>query len=194
MLREASQIGRLLAPPFGDGGLKVDGAREFVALLGNAPVGDGVGVVIAGPMDQAPPKSADVLLKRIEEFDEQVVYPLLWANDLGGVQWTIRSRCLDRWCPEGQPDDPEQTDHIEKAAYSLIAAAVDGKEPWKIPGLVASMKDQLPELLGALSDALLPKMDDPASRKLWDRLRRVAQWWRPTVPELVSALFPEGDR
>ena len=95
VLHEANCIGRLLAPPFGEEGaygLKVDEAREFVALLSTAPLGTAVGVVIAGPMDVASPKSSDVLLKSIEEFNASVVFPLLWAHDLGGVTGTIRSR------------------------------------------------------------------------------------------------------
>jgi hypothetical protein len=89
--------GRLLAPPFGEGGLKTDEARQIVSLLTSAPVGDRLGVVLVGPMDDANPKSSDVLLKSIEEFNGRIVCPVLWARDIGGVTSTIRSRCLAQW-------------------------------------------------------------------------------------------------
>ena len=82
---EAAKIGRLVAPPLGDDGLKVDEAREVVELLMTTPVGDKLGVVIVGPMDEAAAKSCDTLLKTLEEFKGGLIRPILWAHDLSGV-------------------------------------------------------------------------------------------------------------
>ncbi|OHD26958.1 MAG: hypothetical protein A2Y38_08040 [Spirochaetes bacterium GWB1_59_5] len=211
VLQEAQRLGRLVAPPFGEEGLKVDEARAFVSFMNSTPIGDGLGVVVAGPMDLALPRSSDVLLKSIEEFNAQVVYPLLWAHDEGGVMGTIRSRCLDWWCPGVVSSDEDML----KLARTLVTAALDN-QPWKIPSLLASLKEKGPEqtdstevpkeakdlkqgvkrlqLLGALAEALLPRLNEPGAQRLWRRLRGVAVWHNPTGPELVSALFPpEGD-
>jgi hypothetical protein len=137
VLQEARQIGRLMASPFGGGGLKVNEAREFVSLMNSTPVGEGVGVVVAGPMDLALLKSSDTLLKCIEEFNPTVMYPLLWAHDLGGVSGTIRSRCLDRWCPATGLEEPDP--ELQAVARGLVAAAL-ARQLWKLPPLLASVK------------------------------------------------------
>lgn len=189
-LDEAPRIGRLIAPPFGDAGLKAVEAREFAALMRATPLGDGVGVVIAGPMDNtAAQKGSDVLLKCVEEFNPKVMYPLLWAHDLNGVMGTIRSRCLDRWCPgEVRYEEP-----VVQAANQIVSDVLGGRL-WKVPALVAGQHDDLHGLLGALSEAVLPRMGEGKARELWERLRPVTRWRNPTVPEVVAAMFPQGGR
>ena len=190
-LLEAKRIGKLVADPFGDKGLKVDEARTFVSLMKSTPVGDGIGVVMAGPMDQAQPRTSDVLLKVVEEFPAHVIRPILWATDLGGVMKTIQSRCLDIWCPitEDLPVDEE----LEKAALSLVEAHLRC-QAWKVPPLVASMKDRLPALLGEMAGVLIPRMEEARVRDLWGHIRDVSRWYNPTVIEVVGALFPPSKK
>lgn len=111
--------GRLLAPPFGEEGLKTDEAREIVSLLTTAPIGDRLGIVLIGPMDDANSKSSDVLLKSVEEFRGDLVYPVLWARDIGDVAPTIRSRCLARWC---YGEDNDEEDRLDGEGRKLIHA------------------------------------------------------------------------
>jgi len=183
-LSRAADIGRLVAPPFGDDGLKVDAAREVVTWLLITPVGRDLGVVVVGPMDMANPKASDVLLKRIEEFPEGVVQPLLWAHDLGGVSPTIQSRCLDEWAPG--LDDEEQDDTVMTLAWELVEAALSG-EMERLPSVYQAQGKET-ELLGAVAGALGTDLDDPAKRDLWERLRKVAQWRNPQIIEIASAL------
>jgi len=187
-LDEAGRIGGLLHEPFGDNGLKVDEAREFVALMQVAPLGCDVGVVMAGPMDDTRGlKSADALLKSIEQ-PNQYVRPVLWAADLGGVKGTIRSRCLPVWCPPTgfEPADEE----LEEAARELLTAALAG-QVFAVPALVASMKGKERELLGEVADAMTVLLDDPKVLSLWGRVRAVAQWQNPTPMEVIVAFLPE---
>lgn len=196
-LNAAYSLGRLVAPPFGEGGLKVDEARDFVALMQTTPLGEGKGVVLAGPMDQANPKAADTLLKCIEEFDGEVMIPVLWAYDLGGVIPTIQSRCLDRWCPA--TGEEELDEGLVGAAQDLVRAAL-AREVWKLPPLIASvLKDKEKKekgrevlLLGEMAEALMAYLDRPAARELWERLRAVAIYYNPTSIEILVALLPEA--
>jgi len=187
-LQKVEAVGHLLAPPYGEEGLKVDEAREIVLHLLNVSLRPGLGVILAGPMDEANPKAADVLLKSIEEFDGEVVLPLLWAHDLGGVSVTIRSRCLDVWCP-GTVAQTEEDDLITGIAWDLVAKAQEGNVH-DLPGILRDIKDKdSPKLLGALSEVLSTQTDDPRVRDLWGRLRKVARWNNPKPVEILSALM-----
>jgi len=189
---EASRHGRLLHEPFGDAGLKVAEAREFAMLLQNAPLGTARGIVIAGPMDQALPKSADALLKGIEQFNEYV-WPMLWAHDLGGVQGTISSRCLPMWAPATghEPIDEE----VEEVARDLLQAALAGHAA-DVPALVARVfpknkPSREHELLAEVVYAMTAMLDNPKVLPLWERVRAVCQWRNPTRIEIISAFLPE---
>ena len=195
-INDAGQRGRLLHAPFGElgaTGLKVDEAREFASLLQSAPLGEELGIVVAGPMDIAKPQSADALLKSIEQFN-QYVLPLLWAHDLGGVQGTIRSRCLPVWCPATgfEPVDEE----VEEVARELLAAALAGRA-FEVPGLVVKMAktktqpSRYIELLAEVADAMSAQTDNPKVLKLWERVRLVTRWRNPTQMEIVVAFLPE---
>jgi hypothetical protein len=183
----ASQtLGRLVAPPLGDDGLGVEDAREVVGLLLSTPVGSRKGVLIVGPMDRAGVKAADVLLKRLEEFPEDIVQPLLWAHDLGGVPPTIRSRCLDRWAPgEVSTEDNEA---VTNAAWGLIDAALTG-DMKEVAGLVRNCAGQEILLLDTLVECLATDLADPNRMAVWGRLRSVAQWKNPAITEIVAALL-----
>jgi len=190
-LNRAAEIGILLAPPFGDDGLKTDEAREAVVCLQSPPV-EGVGVVVIGPMDEALPKASDVLLKRIEEFDGSRVQPILWAYDLGGVSPTVRSRCLDEWVPSvGTSADNEE---ITSAGWSLVDAALN-EDFFRLPELLRPLltkedktKGKEILLLLAMSDAVSTDLASPERRALWERLRRATCRRNPTLMEVVAAL------
>ena len=193
VLAEGARLGRLLHEPFGDTGLKVAEAREFVALLQCPPVGDDFGVVVAGPLDHAAPKSTDVLLKSIEE-PPVYVSPLLWATDLGGVAATIRSRCLAVWCPNAtlEPGDEE----VEGAARELLSAVLADKL-WLVPQIVAKVRStpkqrgREPELVAEAVEAMTLMSENPKVQALWERVRRLAAWRDPTQIEVVAAFLPE---
>lgn len=185
-LGEVPSIGRLVAPPYGDEGLKTAEAREVVSSLLSPPVGMEAGVVVVGPMDLAWPKASDVLLKRIEEFNPEVVTPILWANDLGGVSPTIRSRCLERWSPslEGGEDDEE----VVTAAWELVEA-VTLNETYRVASALFRVKGKEVDLLNAIGGVLSTDLEDPKKRALWSRLCRVTRWRNPTQIEIAAALL-----
>lgn len=190
-LARANAVGRLLAPPFGEEGvmgLKVDEARAAVALMQASPVGDQVGVIVIGPMDQAAPKSADTLLKSIEEVPPYV-HPILWARDIGGVQPTIRSRCLDIWAP---PTGRETEDELLVGTARELIRAHMASSLWEIPQLVKKLAGRETELLGEVAEALVPHLADPRHRQLWERLRQVAVWRNPQQVEVIAAFLPGG--
>jgi len=184
----------LLESPIGDDGLKVEGARHAVSLLNSIPIGSEKGVVIVGPMDLANYKASDVLLKCIEEFDDEHLQPILWAHDFGGVSETIRSRCLDFWAPLDDVDG-EDDDFLVSAGWDLLNAVLND-DLWQIPGVLDRFKgkkgwehDLLAYLVEALSQDLLTS-DDPEPRlKLWRRLREAARHRNPTSIEIIAALL-----
>ena len=194
VLAEAGRIGRLLHEPFGDEGLKVAEAREFVSLMQFPPVGEASGVVVAGPLDHAAPKSTDVLLKSVEEPPPHV-HPLLWATDLGGVALTIQSRCLPIWCPlVGRESGDEE---VETAAREVLNAVLAG-QVWRVPLLVNKVKvtpkqrGREPELVAEIVDAMTTMLGDPRVLALWERIRELATWQKPTQIEVMAALLMEG--
>lgn len=192
VLAKAATLGRLLAEPYGEhpNGLKVAEAREFVTFLSESPVGDQTGVVVAGPMDLASPKSADTLLKSIEEFSNHV-QPLLWARDLGGVQATIRSRCLDIWSPSLQSGVSEVDRELLEVATGLLRACL-AESFWEIPVLVKAAAKRETELLGVVSALLVEQIEDPRVLQLWEGVRRVSMWRNPQPMEVISAFLPGG--
>ena len=188
VIDEAGRQGRLLHEPFGDKGLKIKEAREAVRLLQSVPIGLDLGLVIVGPLDKAPPRSVDVLLKVVEEFN-QYVRPLLWAYDLGGVRPTIRSRCLDVWCPATgyEPED----EVLDEVARELLHASL-GERYYEVPGLVAQMSGREAELLAEVVNAMSVLLDNPKVLPLWERVRGAARWRNPTAMEVISAFLPES--
>jgi len=181
-LRYAGSVGRQLSPPVGANGLKVSDARRVSNLLASAPVGSRIGVVIVGPMDLANYKASDVLLKSVEEFDPKLVCPVLWAEDLGGVRPTIRSRCLARWSG-GQ----EEEDDIETEVYDLVQATVSG-ELHRIWSLLDEFKGQEQGLLGQIA-RVVSADPTPAHLRVWEAIRPVARWRNPTRWEVAAALY-----
>lgn len=189
-LDEAGRQGILMHEPFGDEGLKVEEAREFVSLLLSPVPGSERGVVVAGPMDQTKGlKSEDAMLKGIEQFSDYVL-PILWAFDLGGVKPTIRSRCLSVWAPATGHEEVDE--EVEAVARELLSASIGGYYE-KIPGLVAkvgkkgSKSGREQKLLAEVVEAMTAMKDDPKVASLWERVREVARWRNPTPIEIISA-------
>lgn len=193
----AESLGRLLAPPFGSEGLKVDDAREIVTLLAAPPVGTQIGVVLAGPMDRATPEAMDALLKSLEDFDEQTVQPVLWAVDVGAVVPTIRSRCLLIWCPDGPMPEME---HLEMAT-DLVRAALRRDYPTVIFA-VKEFEGDNRDLLASVAMVLADKLKEAEGKAaehlliLWDSVRSMLGG-RSVVSdrELLAALvlpMPKG--
>lgn len=185
-VQKAEEIGRLLAPPFGDSGLKTDISREIVEILGSVPVGDEIGVVVIGPLDEVHPSAADALLKTLEDFDENYVQPILWAEDAGSVIGTIRSRSLETWCPiQGVGLEGVYL----KVAENLCRAALERR----VATVIETLKEHKgfeSQILRASCKVLLEKegdWPDKARMSLWGSLRGVLSVRDPTNLEVLSA-------
>lgn len=189
---EASKIGRLLAPPFGDeeAGLKVADARAAVDLLYSTPLGDQLGTIVIGPMDGTSVlKSADIFLKSLEEFPEDFVRPILWANDLGGVPPTIRSRCLERWAEVTEVQEGD--DEVDSAAWVAVDAALRKDYSTVISSTRMMFKKETKALkfLHAVVECLSSRMQEQQCRVLWDRVREIACKRNPLPIEVLAALL-----
>ncbi len=165
----AETTGRLIAPVEG-GRLKIDQSREFGELLTAIPIGDRIGTLVIGPMDDATPEASDSLLKRLEECDTKYVHPALWAEDIGRVVGTIQSRTVGKWCPSEPGFVPEAP--FLAAATVLCDAAIRGRMASIIETLAENEGNEA-ELLAASALVLRTKDDwDLESRlRLWSHLR-----------------------
>lgn len=176
------RLGRLIAPPFGEQGLKIAESREIVGLMESAAVGDEPGVIVMGPMDRATKASQDVLLKNIEEFDDRLVRPVLWARDEGSVISTIRSRCLRTWCPGVIENDEEL---LEKGR--LLVECVLAKDT---AGVIESMKDiDLRGILEAAAHELAIRGINDKTKDLWEQVRAVLRYRNPSATEVLAAFL-----
>ena len=180
---EADRLGRQVAPPVGDGGLKADAARGAARLLKMSPLGDALTVLIIGPVDNIRAEASDVLLKPLEEYQEGRTIPLLWAHDAGSVPGTILSRCDVRWCPDGPL--PEET--LRVIAEKLVAAWKVGEMSTIIEGVQDHEEER--ELLLSAGALVLSKMEDKPL-KLWENLRRAMEVKNPTLVEVLVAWLP----
>jgi len=178
----ASELGRLIHEPFGDGGLKIAESREIIDLMNNTPVGDEPGVLVMGPMDLAQQVATDVLLKTIEEFDDRIVRPVLWALDQAEVSSTIRSRCLRRWCP-GQTEVEE---HVLDLARGLVESALVRDTA----AVIETLKEQDPrDVLVAAAACLRDRGVDDETRGLWEAVRGALRLRNPTLTETLAAFL-----
>ena len=171
-LRQAESLGRLIAPPFGEGGLKVSVAREIAEKMESAPMGDALGTILIGPFDDVTPEAADGLLKTLEEFDSRYLQPILWAGDIGSVIGTIRSRCMETWCPPPEGYSPDAP--LLDAARSLCKASLKRR----YASVVEHMNDHQGQeylLLRASCEVLATEEDWPLKVRLllWGRIRKV---------------------
>lgn len=179
-LKEARRVGRILLRLDKDD-LKAQRAREAVAAINTVPVGDSVGVVVVGPVDRASRKVSDVLLKAVEEHDEEVVRPILWAEDLGGVSATLRSRCVAVWCPDekGIEVTPEASSLLNAVLAKNLPVVIDTVQGAKDNG------DLLRSFVFALSESQLGAR---IKVTIWRGIREVSRHTKPTDAELVAAL------
>jgi hypothetical protein len=181
-LRAVHGLGRLLHSPFGEEGLKIAESREIIDLMNNAPVGDRAGVIVVGPLDRALPASTDVLLKSIEEFNPDIVRPVLWANDETEVSTTIRSRCLRRWCPGQKVVDED----VMEAARQLVTEALGGHRA----SVVELLNDRDPrDMLVGAAQALNERGIDDETEELWERVRATLCHRNPTATEALAAFL-----
>jgi hypothetical protein len=177
-----SRLGRLLHEPFGEKGLKIAESREVIELMNNASVGDEPGVVVIGPMDRANRSAQDVLLKNIEEFDDRIIRPVLWALDEADVLPTIRSRCLRRWCPGPDLYDEDVLDRGR--------AVVDCSLVRDVPGVIEGLKDTDPrQVLEAAARELSFRGIDDRTKHLWERVREALRFKAPTATEALAAFL-----
>lgn len=184
-IAEANRIGRLVAPPIGDDGLKVDDARRVTELLMSVPTGELLGVVVIGPMDEANAKSSDTLLKSIEDFPGDYTVPIMWAHDLGAVSMTIRSRCLDRFVTAlGSSDN----DAVIASAFKIIEATI-AKDYLVVVDTMRAYDKREYDLIAALSEALSTGLERDDYRGIWERVREVAGYRNPFLSELIVALI-----
>jgi hypothetical protein len=175
-------LGRMIHEPFGDEGLKIAESREIIDLMNNAPIGDSPGVIVMGPLDRAQQVATDVLLKSIEEFNDQIVRPVLWAFDEAEVSSTIRSRCLRRWCPGSEEVDEEALE----AARGLVESALAND----VPGVIEGLKEQTPrDVLVAAATALRDRGVDDETRGLWEAVRGALRLRNPTPTEALAAFL-----
>ena len=185
------QVGRNVHPPFGSDGLKIDEAREIIDLLHNYPISDTPAAILIGPLDRALPASSDVLLKALEEFHPQGVRPVLWANDLGAVSSTVRSRCILRWCPDPPPSSDEESSSLYGLASDLISASERRDIVSVIELLKADAKLDWVELIEWCAKVLSlspEKLVGPRSL-LWSKLRRLASYKNVGKTEVLAALI-----
>lgn len=172
-----------VAPPAGLEGLKTDEAREVVEKLTTSFVGDQVGTLIIGPMDQANDKASDVLLKSLEEYTETVI-PILWAEDLEGVRPTIKSRSIPIW----SPGDYEIEESYLDIAYSICDSFLEG-DLAAIYRDVEDTKKEIKHLVQAFPRIIQQRAQDHESLLvLWSHLRDVMKHSRVTKLGVFSAL------
>ena len=182
--RQLPQIGRRIADPFGEEGLKIDDARSIIPLMQSASVGDEPGVFLVGPLDLAQQNATDVLLKVIEEFDPDAVRPVLWAHDLGAVSVTIRSRCIHRWCPGAEKSDEEGMEF----AFNLVDAAIK-KDRARVIEMLRENKTSPESVIGCCVRVVSfdPDQMTGARYDFWKRLRRLAGYRHVGKNELLAA-------
>lgn len=166
----AEATGRLLVPADGGGTggkLKVEVTRNMLELLGAAPVGDRIGTLVIGPMDNmASDAASDALLKALEECNTSLVWPALWAEDIGRVYPTIQSRTVERWCPARPGFEPEAP--FIPVATTLCDAAIRGR--------VAAIIETLGENEGSETELLAASAIVLRNRDEWDLEARLRLW------------------
>lgn len=181
-ITKALDMGVLVVDPVGDDGLKIDDARSVVERLSQPAVGDRIGCVVIGPLDRARPQASDALLKSLEEFDPSIVRPVLWADDIGDVSSTVRSRCHAVWCPGEELHDEGVLD----LARDLIQASLEGDRPL----VIEKWKDADHEaLLAATGKVLQPFVHEKKAARLWDRVRTVLRHRNPTKYEVLAVFL-----
>ena len=182
-----AEEGRLLAPPFEpDKGLKTDDMREIVGLMSSRVIGNKVGVVLLGPVDNIHPSASDVILKSLEDHNPDYILPILWARDAEEVRPTIRSRCHLEWCPYGQ----DTANELSEEARSLCKACLKGD--WStVITTVLEHKGQERQLLESCS-LILSGAKGHIWIPLWLSIRKALLRRNLSKAEILSALMGGG--
>ena len=170
---------RPIHSPMGGGGLKKEEAQRVVELVSQPPIGDSIGTLVVGPMDLATVASQDSLLKSIEDGRDQHVILILWANDLGEVKSTIRSRCVSIWCP----GTPRLDDELLQLAEGVLVA-LSKKNLFEITLLLEKIKSREAEFLRVLLTLLGEEPQKHLS--LWGSLRPLCSAKRLTRIQLIT--------
>ena len=190
-VRAAAEAGRPIADPVGDAGLKVSDSRAVVDLVVGGAIGDAVPTLVVGPMDGATPEASDALLKTLEDLTEGPVVLSLWADWVGGVVPTIRSRVSEVWCP-AVAGTLDPLSPFLQAGASAAGCAMSGAVGDAI-GIVIEHEGTEGELLRAAARALTPHIQsedtDVAEKALivWRRIRLALR--RPTRLSAMRALI-----
>lgn len=158
--------GILIGAPFGEGGLKVEAARDFVSMMSRHHIGPQRKFLLVGPMEEATPTASDVLLKTLEEFDPAVATPILWASSVDAVVPTVVSRCVLKWC------------YSEVETSPLSAACADfcshyiSSDFASLLSLLKAHKKEIRNFAHVLPSALKGHVaDNVAISNLWKNLR-----------------------
>jgi hypothetical protein len=190
-VQKASQEGRLVSEPVGDKGLKVEDSRRVVEISLNPGVGDKPPYVVIGPLDAATPEASDALLKTLEEVMNTPLRIVLWADYLGEVIPTIRSRTHAIWCPPGRTWlDP--LSWKEDSAKTLLKAWL-AKDWVRVIGILQEEAKDWQDLIRALSNLLPPLMAGENGDRvmgLWEGLRGTLDG-KGSYLVAVDALLPQ---
>jgi hypothetical protein len=190
-VQKAASEGRMVLEPVGDKGLKVDDSRQVVEISLNPGVGDKPPYVVIGPLDAATPEASDALLKTLEEVQNTPLRIVLWADYLGEVIPTIRSRTHAIWCPPGRTWlDP--LSWKEDSAKALLKAWL--AEDWvRVIGLLNEDAKNWQDLLRALCNSLPPALSGESGERvmlLWESIRPILDG-RGSYLLAVDALLPQ---
>tara|TARA_B100001939_G_scaffold219124_1_gene188594 strand:- start:458 stop:1105 length:648 start_codon:yes stop_codon:yes gene_type:complete len=191
---EANRIGRMLCDPIGDGGLKTDDAREAVRTVAAGTFGDAEPTMVIGPLCTATPEAADALLKTLEDLSGYVTL-CLWADCIGEVVPTIRSRTNALWCPATpqwiDPVAPFQAEGDRAVGLALqgnVGAVLRIVEEHGKAGKLPSREGML---LRAMTRALEDRLEAEPEKvlRLWGSIRKAL---RNPTPLSCCAAMVEG--
>ena len=180
-LQAADDLGVLVAPAFGDEKLSVEHARDVVRLVIYPQAVDKLGVIVVG-LDHAAPKTQDVLLKVLEEHDPSVTRILLWATDAESVSPTVRSRCLETWCPPTKEECDKDMDPIVISFTNCVRKT----HVAEALSILLEIKGQETAFLNSFSYRC--KLDwDAGGSGWWEKIRPIYDKRNPTHLEVVAA-------
>ena len=186
---KATADGQLLCPPMGQEGIRVDDSRAVVQMMYSPRMGEVSGYLVLGPLDEAQSRAMDTLLKTVEEPPSPYNILILWANDIGNVPRTIRSRCLDIWCPLVQKVGDDTENEAAMLAAIRILEALKTRDLLVAVDTLKAWDKKETTILSSLSSALASEIGtDPWASEMWNRLRPVYLVRNPFISEILSAL------
>lgn len=148
-------------------GLNVEALREAISMMQFIPPGDKPSSIVVGPMDILSIDGVeDILLKTLEEPIAGVARPFLWAYDVATVRKTIRSRCIEVWCP-GRALDNKQTPLVEEFLRAVREKSIPGI--LDVLGDNSKWREISVEFIAALPTVLNPQKESDMA--LWSHIR-----------------------